>query len=48
MVAGFLVFAVGGALPIDWIGKVVLNGLAGFGLVELGRRLRRRQAFPLA
>jgi hypothetical protein len=48
MAAGFLVFAVGGALPIDWIGKVVLNMLAVFLMAGLGRRLRRRDVSPVA
>ena len=47
MMAGFLVFAIGGALTIDWIGKVVLNVLAVVFMAELGRQLRRRPAFPV-
>jgi hypothetical protein len=42
MAGGFVIFAVGGALPVDWIGKVVLNGIAVLGLARLGHDLRRR------
>jgi hypothetical protein len=37
MAGGFVIFAVGGALPIDWIGKAVLNLIAVLGLTRLGR-----------
>ncbi len=43
MVGGFVVFKVGGALPIDWIGKAVLNMAAVAGLIMLGRRVRLRR-----
>jgi hypothetical protein len=39
MVGGFIMFAVGGALPVDWIGKLVLNVAAAGLLVSLGRRI---------
>ena len=39
MIAGFLVFALGGALPIDVIGKVVLNVIAVAWLIRLARRI---------
>ena len=42
MTAGFVVFAVGGALTVDWIGKVVLNLAAVVLLASLGRKLRSR------
>jgi hypothetical protein len=42
MAGGFVIFAVGGALPVDWIGKVVLNLIAVLGLARLGRDLWRR------
>jgi len=42
MVAGFLVFRVGGALPIDWIGKLALNVIAVGLLYRLARRVRSR------
>jgi hypothetical protein len=41
MVGGFVIFAVGGALPIDWIGKAVLNVIAALWLAWLGRSLRQ-------
>jgi hypothetical protein len=34
--AGCVLFAVGGALTIDWVGKLVLNGLAVLALFGLG------------
>ena len=37
MLAGFLVFALGGALPIDVIGKLVLNAIAVVLLIRLAR-----------
>jgi hypothetical protein len=37
MVGGFVIFAVGGALSIDWIGKAVLDVMAILGLARLGR-----------
>ena len=39
MVGGFVIFAVGGALAIDWIGKAILNVIAVLAMVKLGRRL---------
>lgn len=39
---GFVVFKVGGALRIDWIGKVVLNGAAIAWLLSLWRNVERR------
>ena len=41
MTGGFVVFAVGGALPVDWIGKAVLNLIAVVWLARLGGSLRR-------
>ncbi len=37
MVGGFVIFAVGGARPIDWIGKAVLDVIAVLELARLGR-----------
>jgi len=42
MIAGFVMFVVGGALPMDWIGKVVLNVIAVLLLTSLGRKLRHQ------
>jgi hypothetical protein len=39
MAAGFVIFAVGGALGIDWMGKVVLNAIAVLLMAALGRKL---------
>ncbi len=47
MVAGFIVFRVGGALPIDWVGKAVLNLLASYLMAGLGRRLWCQQVSTL-
>jgi hypothetical protein len=44
MLAGFLVFRLGGALPIDVIGKLVLNGIAVGWLIRLAGQLAGRQA----
>jgi hypothetical protein len=43
MLGGFVVFKLGGALPIDWIGKAVLDiaATACFSLLGRGVRLRR-------
>jgi hypothetical protein len=38
MSGGFAIFALG-ALPIDWIGKLVLNAIAALWLARLGRDL---------
>jgi hypothetical protein len=43
MLGGFIVFKLGGALPIDWIGKAVLNTAAAACLGLLGRRVRLRR-----
>jgi hypothetical protein len=44
MLGGFVVFKVGGAVRIDWIGKIVLNIAALTWLVAFGRRaLRSRE-----
>jgi predicted ester cyclase len=43
MAGGFGIFAVGGALPIDWIGKAILDAIAFLLLVRLGRDLRREE-----
>lgn len=40
MAGGFVVFAVGGALPVDWVGKAVLDGIAVVLLARLNRNLR--------
>ena len=42
MMAGFVVFAVGGALPIDWVGKSVLDVIAAGLLARLGHRLEHQ------
>ncbi len=41
MAGGFVIFAVGGALPIDWTGKVILNVIAVLWLARFGRVLGR-------
>jgi hypothetical protein len=43
MMGGFVIFAVGGALGIDWIGKAILNVLALLAMVKLGRQLQHQQ-----
>jgi hypothetical protein len=43
MLGGFIVFKLGGALPIDWIGKAVLDTAAAACLGVLGRRVRPRR-----
>jgi hypothetical protein len=43
MLGGFVVFKLGGALPIDWIGKAVLDTAAAACLALLGRRVRLRR-----
>lgn len=43
MTGGFVVFASGGALPIDWIGKAILNAGAVVWLLWLGRKITQRQ-----
>jgi hypothetical protein len=43
MLAGFLVFRLGGALPIDVIGKLVLNGISVGWLIRLAGPLAGRQ-----
>ena len=42
MLGGFVVFKVGGALRIDWIGKAVLNGTAIVWLLSFWRSVARR------
>ena len=41
MLAGFLIFKLGGAVPVDIVGKLVLNVVAIVLLVRLGRREAR-------
>jgi hypothetical protein len=41
MLGGFVVFEVGGALPVDWIGKAILNLAATAWLIAIGLKLRR-------
>jgi hypothetical protein len=43
MLGGFVVFKAGGALPVDWMGKTVLNGAAFAWLVSIQRAVRRRE-----
>ncbi len=43
MLGGFVVFKVGGALPMDWIGKAVVDTAAAAGLILFGRRVRLRR-----
>ncbi len=43
MLGGFVVFKVGGALRMDWIGKAVLNAAAIAGLAAFGRKVARGQ-----
>lgn len=38
MAGGFTVFAFGGALTVDWVGKAMLNAIAAAWLTGLGRR----------
>jgi hypothetical protein len=45
MAGGFAIFALG-ALPIDWIGKVVLNAIAALWLARLGRDLAESAGRP--
>jgi hypothetical protein len=40
MAGGFVIFAVGGALAIDWIGKLMINLFAILAFICLGRKLR--------
>ncbi|WP_165228552.1 hypothetical protein [Aquisphaera insulae] len=40
MSAGFLVLKGGGAPPVDFVGKAILNGIAILGLIHLGMRFR--------
>jgi len=44
MLAGFLVFKVGGALPIDVVGKLALNVIAVVLLIRLARRVQSRSS----
>jgi hypothetical protein len=44
ILGGFVMFKVGGALRIDWVGKVVLNALAVLWLISLSRKVRRNQS----
>jgi hypothetical protein len=46
MLGGFVVFKVGGALRIDWIGKTILNLIAIVWLVSLGRNVVMRGPRP--
>jgi hypothetical protein len=43
MLGGFVVFKLGGARPIDWIGKAVLDTAAAASLILFGRRIRIRR-----
>jgi hypothetical protein len=43
VLGGFVVFKVGGALRIDWIGKAALNAAAVVGLMSLGRAVQHRE-----
>jgi hypothetical protein len=43
MLAGFVVFLGGGAKPVDWIGKLILNLAATAWLAALGRKVWRRR-----
>ena len=43
MASGFVVFKVGGALPLDWIGKIILDVAAVVALIRLGCKISRRQ-----
>lgn len=44
MLSGFAVFAVGGALRVDWIGKTVLNLIAAAFAISMWSRLRTDEA----
>jgi hypothetical protein len=44
MLGGFVVFKIGGALRIDWIGKAVLNAAAAAWLFAVGRGIGRPSA----
>jgi hypothetical protein len=43
MLGGFVVFAVGGALRIDWIGKTVVDVVAVGWLILLARIVKLRE-----
>ena len=42
MLGGFVVFKIGGALRIDWIGKAVLDVAATAWLISIWPTVRRR------
>ena len=42
ILSGFVVFKMGGALPLDWIGKIILDLAAVVALIWLGLKIRRR------
>lgn len=42
MLGGFVVFAVSGALPVDWIGKVMVNAIATALLIWAGNKISDR------
>jgi hypothetical protein len=42
MIGGFFVFRVGGALPIDWAGKIATNIIALFLLIKMNRQIQDR------
>jgi hypothetical protein len=44
MLGGFVVFRVGGALPINWIGKAVVDTAAAASLILFGGRIRLRRS----
>ena len=43
MLGGFVVFKVGGALRVDWIGKLVMNVAAAAWLLSVGRSVAHRE-----
>ena len=46
MLAGFLIFKLGGALPVDVAGKLILNVIAVAFLLSLARRVPSRASSP--
>jgi hypothetical protein len=43
MLAGFVMFWIGGALRVDWIGKLLLNGIAVVLMMKLAGRMEARE-----
>jgi hypothetical protein len=43
-IGGFVMFRIAGALPLDWIGKAILDAAAMGWLIFIGRDIRRQRA----